>query len=443
MNSSVNFNTRICEMNTKVFNFLIFISAVAMLAVLTGIVVWTRHTHHVVHQNVITLTDVAMTKSADDFTRVIEKMNPKMDNGDSSRTGCNILDPHHIGGVTPILDSILIKEFLSCHIDARFAYALFQNGEMIYRSDSTIAERAYSESINSKHLFCGNAGHNLKLSVVFPDGLKQSEQARHVSVWWIISIAGSVVIMITGFMLFRGFSMIKRDTLRRTSIINNLAHEFKTPIASIKLGAEMLLNEAVINERERVHRYAELIRFENQRLQFNVDQILNIVLLDEGQIMLRFKYFSMNAMIQEIIEKFLTVRDELKSRIKLELHASDDIIYADPSHFINVITNLLENSLKYGGEQVEISIATGNRGGSRLIMFADNGPGIPKKYQRLVFERYFRINPGNRHDIKGHGIGLYYVKNILAKMGANILLVSHNGRGARFEIIFPDETITH
>lgn len=428
------------EMNTKVFKFLIYISAFALIAVISGQVIWTLNTRNLVHQNTSALVELSVTKTADDFSRII---NARELSGGDSVPQCSHQLPYSAEALGSLFDSLLLVENTLAGISAPFVFALVQHDSVVFLSDTAFGNFDWRKAPFSKNLYCGRTHDGMMLFLDFPEGYRVNNPFSHFSVWWFISMLGFVIIIAAGFVLIRSFSLMKRDSLRRINIINNLAHEFKTPIASVNLGAEMLLNDQIRHDPDRVTKYGELIRFEIRRLQHNVDQILNVVLLEEGQLMLRFQYISLNELVSEMVEKYMAVRTDLQNRIMLDLHATDDVIYADRAHVLNVISNLIENAVKYGGDDVVISISTGNRGSQRILIVSDNGPGIPRKYQKLVFERYFRINPGNRHDIKGHGIGLYYVKSILRKMNADISLSTSQSRGARFEIVFPEETITH
>jgi signal transduction histidine kinase len=332
-------------------------------------------------------------------------------------------------------------EFHDISLESNYQFALIYEESFLYKSDQNISDTAYLKDSFINSLYCGFSDHGIRLLVLFPAGFEVNTYSTHLEIWWLVSLIGFIVIVFSGTLLFRSINRLQTESGRRIIIINNLAHEFKTPLASIKLASEMLMNEQIIVQPNRVHRYGELLQFEVRRLQFQGEQILSMALLEEGQIMLKFEYVSANEVIKKLVENYLVVRSDLVHQLITNLHSDNDIIYVDLGHFQNVISNLIENAFKYGGDNVMVEVNTGNNANGIIIGVVDNGIGIARKYQKAVFERFFRISINNRHDIKGHGIGLYYVKNILAKMGGRIALTSAPNKGARFEIFFPFEHI--
>lgn len=426
-------------MNTKVFKFLIYVSVIAILAVIAGQFLWTQQTHKLITRNARNVIELALTKTANDFNQYFHyKKNMIADTSNLSEKHLMNVSAN-IPEMVPALDSILKVEFSNIGLQSNYKLALIHQGVFLYKSDESIADSVYQKDSFNKSLYCGFSNHGISMSVFFPEGYVVRSDSPHMRAWWLISLVGFVIIVLSGSFLFRSIMKIQTESGRRIRIINNLAHEFKTPLASIKLASEMLMNEQIINQPNRVHRYGELLQFEVRRLQFQGEQILNMALLEEGQIMLKFEYVSANEVIRKLVENYLVVRSDLAEQLTTNLHSDNDIVYVDLGHFQNVISNLIENSFKYGGDGVKVEINTGNNSNGVLIHVIDNGIGIARKYHKVVFERFYRITSSNRHDIKGHGIGLYYVKNILSKMGARVTLTSAPNKGARFEMFFPFE----
>lgn len=428
-------------MNTKVFKVLIYVSLAAILAVIVGQVLWTQQTQKLIMRSNRNVVELAITKAANDFNQFFHFRKITITDTCSQSAQHLMNVSANIPEMVPSLDSILKLEFSNIGLESEYQLALIHQNDFLYKSDESIADSVFLEDSFNKSLYCGFSNHGIRLSIFFPEGYEVNSNSSHLRIWWLISVIGFLVIVFSGALLFRSIIRMQIESGRRIKIINNLAHEFKTPLASIKLASEMLMNEQIVVQPQRVVRYGELLQFEVRRLQFQGEQILNMALLEEGQIMLKFEYISANEVVKKLVENYLVVRSDLVNQLVTNLHADNDIIYADLGHFQNVISNLIENAFKYGGEGVMVEINTGNNSNGVLICVIDNGVGIARKHQKAVFERFYRISTSNRHDIKGHGIGLYYVKSILSKMGGRITLASSPNKGARFEIFFPFEHI--
>ncbi len=428
-------------MSTKVFKVLVYVSVAAIFAVIVGQVLWTTHTQKLIKRNDRSIVELAITKSANDFNQYFHFIKNTIADTCSHSEQHRMNISANIPEMVTALDSILKLEFFNIGLESEYQLALIHEKDFLYKSDESIADSVFLKDSFNKSLYCGFSNHGIRLSIFFPEGYVVRTNSPHLRIWWLVSLIGFVVIIFSGSVLFRSIMRMQSESGRRIRIINNMAHEFKTPLASIKLASEMLMNEQIIVQPNRVHRYGELLQFEVRRLQFQGEQILNMALLDQGQIMLKFEYVNANDVIKKLVENYLVVRTDLVNQLITNLHSENDIIYVDLGHFQNVISNLIENAFKYGGEGVTVEVNTGNNSHGILICVVDNGIGIARKYQKVVFERFYRIANNNRHDIKGHGIGLYYVKNILSKMGGRISLTSAPNKGARFEIFFPFEHI--
>ncbi|MCI0513441.1 HAMP domain-containing histidine kinase [candidate division KSB1 bacterium] len=230
----------------------------------------------------------------------------------------------------------------------------------------------------------------------------------------------------------------KRFSKLLTDFINNMTHEFKTPISTISLASETLTNATILKDESRLQRYGQIIRDESFRMRRQVEKILQMAILEEGDYEYTFSAVNVHELIQKVVQNFTPKIDQLKGQITTELTANHPVIKADAVHLENIIHNLLDNAIKYTRRTPEIRIQTLSLPGKLQITVADNGIGIRPEEQQLVFEKYYRVPTGNVHDVKGFGLGLSYVKLIVEAHGGKIQLSSKPGKGSKFTIQLPE-----
>lgn len=225
----------------------------------------------------------------------------------------------------------------------------------------------------------------------------------------------------------------------KTDFINNMTHEFKTPIATISLAADSINNPKVYEDTEKVQYYAGIIKEENKRMNLQVEQVLKMALLDKGEFKLNFQEVDIHELISSAVEKINLQVEQRDGYISEELEATNHIIKADPVHLSNIIFNLLDNANKYSPEHPEITIKTRNTDKGIIISVSDKGIGMTKETQKKIFEKFYRVPTGNLHDVKGFGLGLSYVKVLVNAHQGTIAVKSDLGIGSTFEIFLPIE----
>ena len=199
----------------------------------------------------------------------------------------------------------------------------------------------------------------------------------------------------------------------------------------------MLKDGVVENNRESVDRIATIIRDESKRLTYQVERVLQTALFTESRMKLKLKNININQVVEDLLPKFSLRVEDKGGQVFGHLDAEQDEVLADEVHITNVISNLVDNAIKYCTKAPEISIYTRNKDKDIIISVIDNGIGIAKKDQKLVFERFYRVSTGNLHDVKGFGLGLSYVKKIVEAHGGRVELESSPGKGSCFDIILP------
>jgi two-component system phosphate regulon sensor histidine kinase PhoR len=251
------------------------------------------------------------------------------------------------------------------------------------------------------------------------------------------------LLAVIGFiLLFFGYALTiifkqKRLSEVKTDFINNMTHELKTPISTIGLSSETLLREDFSKDPERLQRYAGIIYKENKRLENQVERVLNIAKMDKEQIKLNTSIFDIHDLIHEAADIFEFNQNETGGSIHLDLQATSTLLKADEVHIGNVIHNLIDNAIKYCDKEPEITIRTKSLGNAIQLSFEDNGIGIKKENVRMIFDKFYRVSTGNVHNVKGFGLGLYYVKLIIESHQGKISVKSQPGLGTTFTITLP------
>lgn len=257
--------------------------------------------------------------------------------------------------------------------------------------------------------------------------------------WFIIgTILFTIIITTAFFITVRTLIRQKKLSEIKSDFINNMTHEFKTPIATISLAVDALKNEKVVADNEKKNYFIEIIKEENKRMNKQVEVILQASLFDKKDIQLSKKLVSVHTLISNAINNIALTLQEKNGVVSTSFNATSDIIFADEVHFGNVINNLLDNAIKYSkSDGLAINISTKNTGHQLQIVLQDNGIGMTKETMKQIFEKFYRAHTGNLHNVKGFGLGLSYVKSIIDAHKGTIKPESTLGVGSTFTISIP------
>jgi two-component system phosphate regulon sensor histidine kinase PhoR len=315
-------------------------------------------------------------------------------------------------------------------------YAIIKNGVV---QSGTFKKSPKNDFLKSKYmvrLFPDNIiRQNLILSVIFP------ERTNYVlgSMLWILggSMLFSLFILATFALSLFFIIRQKKISEMKSDFINNMTHEFKTPIATISLAADTITNAKVIKDEASIRHFIGMIKKENSRMNKKVETILQIASLDKKEIEFRYENVSIHTLIEHAIETIEIQVLQRNGKINLDLNAEDHFLYGDGEHLTNLINNLLDNAIKYSPDLLEITITTQNREKGIILSVEDKGIGMTKAVQSKIFERFYRQSSGNVHDVKGFGLGLNYARSIIEAHKGTINVFSEPGKGSRFEIFLP------
>jgi two-component system phosphate regulon sensor histidine kinase PhoR len=256
--------------------------------------------------------------------------------------------------------------------------------------------------------------------------------------WFIMGAILFTIIITTAFFLtIRTLLKQKKLSEIKSDFINNMTHEFKTPLATISLAVDALKNEKVTGDKEKTNYFTGIIKEENKRMNKQVETILQAALLDKQEVQLNLKKLSAHSMIKSALNNITLPVENKGGSITAGLDAQKDIILADEVHFTNIINNLLDNAVKYSRENPVIQLHTSNQGNTLRIKIEDNGIGMNKETLNRIFEKFYRAHTGNVHDVKGFGLGLSYVKTMVDAHHGTIKPESILGKGSCFTVTIP------
>jgi len=248
------------------------------------------------------------------------------------------------------------------------------------------------------------------------------------------------VIIITAFWLTI-YTMLRQKKLGeiKNDFINNMTHEFKTPLATISLAVDAMRNERVLQDRQKISYFSSIIKEENQRMNRQVETILKASQLEKQEVDLNLKPMHVHEVIKSVVDNFALQLEEKKGQAELVLNAANDLIDADEVHFSNLVNNLVDNAVKYAKENtpIRLKITTESNEKKIIIRVEDNGIGMNKETVKRVFERFYRAHTGNIHNVKGFGLGLSYVKTMVQAHNGDISVDSTLGKGSTFTVQLP------
>ena len=316
------------------------------------------------------------------------------------------------------------------------------NGDQVY-SDNFF--KYYRDTVNSISVVyalapeSGTTFENLTneelLSVVMPH---QQRLIWKEMIWFILgSVLFTVIITTAFFITIRTLLKQKKLSEIKSDFINNMTHEFKTPLATISLAVDALKNEKVVGNIQKTDYFTGIIKEENKRMNKQVETILQAALLDKQEVQLNLKRLAAHDLITAALNNIMLQVEEKGGTLEVDMDAANDIINADEVHFTNLINNLLDNAVKYSKENLHIKLVTKSTGNQFKIKIEDNGIGMNKETVNRIFEKFYRAHTGNVHNVKGFGLGLSYVKTMVAAHHGTIKAESILGKGSNFCISIP------
>lgn len=421
-------------MQQQRFNLFIFLAAVGFLGILITQAYWVYNGLLMRRDQFDRGIQLAMRTM---LSRLIDYQSAQKLRCIELGEGCEELGQRIETAVPPaLLDSLMRQEMTQLGLEGQYRYVVFNRPNKRFVAglfegfEDQLVNSSYQQSL--KAVFVPG---DYVLSVIFPD--IQHHAIGRFSLWVVLS---SVFLISLLFSFWSTVSLVRRQkrlSRIKADFINNMTHELKTPIASISLAAEMLSKQVVASDNAKVARYASVVKSESSRLQTLVDHVLMSAMLEEGKVRLNRQKASFSALVEEVVHNFSHRVSELSGKLELNIEAGLPMVYFDRLHMTNVLVNLLDNAIKYSRGAPEIWISVKSASGHVVLAVADSGVGIPPEEKDLIFKNLYRSYTGNLHDVKGFGIGLFYVKKIVELHGGKITVESEHGAGSVFEVYLP------
>ena len=338
------------------------------------------------------------------------------------------------------MDSLLRLELRNRGVDLPFSYEISNAN-----NDSLIFSNASENNLDKPRFIQGSYyetpifGKQLindpgRMRLYFPD------KDAHIRgmMTYTISISGGLLLVLLVCFGYTIFSILRQKKISemKTDFINNMTHEFKTPVSTIMIASEALKDPEVATNSTRVSRLADIIYEENNRLGSHIERVLNIARIEKNDFKLDVTTVDINELITDVLDSMALKLQKYEAQVHLHLDAVQAVIKADELHFSNVLYNLVDNAIKYSSGKPELTISTLNRNDQLIIRVADKGIGMSRDQQAKIFEQFYRVPTGNLHDVKGFGLGLSYVNTIVNRLDGSISVKSEKDKGSEFELKF-------
>lgn len=334
------------------------------------------------------------------------------------------------------LDSVLSKELKLNGLNTKFGFAVMDKTNRLTKVVNDIYIDQKDKSNYTYPLFTDSKERTLyTLALVFPRkdySLAKNNLPMLLGTFMsLLTILGIYIISINYMMRQKKIADVKTD------FINNMSHEFKTPLATISVATDSLANDKIATNPEKVKYYSGLIKQENLRMKKQVENVLNMSKLERNEVQLFLKETDVRALIKEISESFGLIVAQRNGTLTQEFNTSKYSFKIDEFHISNALVNLLDNANKYSPDAPQIKVKTRNEGNFYVVEISDKGMGMDMDNKTRIFEKFFREETGNIHNVKGQGLGLSYVKKIVELHKGQILVESQKGKGSTFTIKLP------
>lgn len=417
-------------MKPRVYRILIVTALLALSGLLVVQVFWFVKAYTIQEKQFDRTVNLALRSVADDVLKV-----------NHERTG-RILPVRQTSSNTyfvemkssmeyEVLDSIVRVQFKRHEIFAPFELAVYDHRENLLLFGNFYKDGALTEGTPTC-MTRDQIRASMDFMVTFPN--KRTGLVGELNIWIFTAFTFLLILIVFGFLLI-DLSKQKKLAEVKVDFLNNMTHELQTPIANIAMASEVLRSGNSLDT-EKMSRYVNIIHDENQRLKFHMEQVLQIARMERGEVEMNKKEIDLNSLVNEVIKNFEVRLQNRQGRIIKQLSPAKCTVVGDPFHLANIFYNLLDNAEKYSPQHPEITITTQNQEKGILVSIADKGIGISREVQKFIFDKFYRAASGNQHDVKGFGLGLTYVQQIVKAHDGKVTVSSEENNGSRFDVFF-------
>lgn len=414
-------------MEIKKLNIIISLGLVAIIGILIAQLLWTKQAYNLEDRKFNQKVNIALMEVVD-----------KMTEGKASFTENPvqiIANDYYVVNINnefhpAVLEHYLKTEFTRFQINTDYVYALYNchSDQMIYGKYMTSHQEEPSEKVIQ---FPKHKNLTYYFSIRFPD--KTTYLISSLRFWYLLTFALIIILLVYVYSIYTIIQQKKFSELQR-DFINNMTHEFKTPLSSILLASEALNKQELIQGNSKLQTYTSIIINQSYKLNNHIEKILNIAKNDASGLSLKPQKIILLPFIQEIAHTIKQKNENISIQIEIENNIS---ILADEFHFTNIVYNLLDNSIKYCETKPEILILSDKDSKDLYLKFKDNGMGIPAKNLAHIFDKFYRVNTNKSEEINGFGLGLFYVKKIVQQHNWKISVENNKDQGITTTLFFP------
>jgi two-component system phosphate regulon sensor histidine kinase PhoR len=395
---------------TRIF---IAVSSIALITVLIIQVNWIYQTAKIKEEIFNEKANMVLSKTAEVLS--------------SDEQACRDLDDSAGGNEIQKTESLFTNYMEFYNLPVNYSFEVRQ-------PDSVSEKAAFKNNVYKKRLEEDVSRNGLELNLFLPQ--KKQFILEEMRTMFITTIILIVIVLILFWRTILTLMKEKSIMEHTNDFLNNMTHEFKTPLTNIALAGKMISKEPIIRQEDKLKYYSSIILEENEKLKMQIEQVLSMTALERGEIPLHKTELDLHGLINECLKSVSIQIENKKGIINLKLNAANAKIFGDKSHLANAIYNLIDNSIKYAKSIPEITVVTKNVDKKIILIIEDKGIGIEKEYQKKVFDKFFRVPTGDVHDVKGFGLGLAYIKKIIELHHGKIELISEINKTTTFTITF-------
>jgi two-component system, OmpR family, phosphate regulon sensor histidine kinase PhoR len=416
-------------MNNRSLNIISIIAGISLIGILITQGTWLRITTAAAEQHFNHRADQMLNN-------IVKELQTYADTSERISLLAKNDKLHFYDKIDTVLLKSLINKYAQYHmLDSVLSYALItsSSGKILFASENfniSQEEKAYKVCLS-----CIWKKEYIHLSVYFPN--KTKNIIGSFIIWVVVSLLFTLATI--GAFVFIILSIYKQKKIAeiKNDFVNNMTHELKTPLSTISVASEVLMQMQNNPDNNKVKKYSKIIFDENHRMRKLVDKVLNIATMDKGRITIDKEETDIHQTICKTVSNFCLEACSEEVKINYQLNAENPIIQADLLHVRNIINNLIDNAIKYSTITPIITISTNNVPGYLKISISDQGKGIPKDALNKVFDKFYRVPSGNIHNVKGFGLGLFYVKSMIEAHNGKVEIQSVLKKGTNIDLYIP------